>query len=329
MDPENMRQQETTAAGDPSDCGRVVMTAATVVLEPIFDVDMPAEQHGYRPNLSAHTAVRSVDRLINEGHTRIIEADLADYFGSIPHAELLKSVARRVSDRHILHLIKMWLEAPVEEDDGKGRKRRTTMAKDTGRWVPQGAPISPLLANLYMRRFVLGWKKRGPETRFGAKIVAYADDLLPRRRRAGDGRNPAAHDAAEADGQRRQNAYPTTATGPVCLSRLGLRSVLLCKDGASILMRPAIEEECPADQHSIEPLHTSSRHRATEPFVRSDHAPGELLQPWAGPQGVSGNKHKVANTGARRFSHEYLRNTLGLVWCAPHLSGQVAGCAKH
>ena len=120
----------------------------------------------------------TVNRLINEGHTRIIDADLADYFGSIPHAELLKSVARRVSDRHLLHLIKMWLEAPVEEDDGRGGKMRTTTARYTGRGVPQGAPISPLLANLYMRRFVLGWKKRGLETRLGAKIVVYADDLV-------------------------------------------------------------------------------------------------------------------------------------------------------
>ena len=164
--------------GIPRIADRVVMTAAVVVLEPIFEADMPAEQHGYRPNLSAHTAVGAVDRLINEGHTRIIDADLADYFGSIPHAELLKSVARRVSDRHLLHLIKMWLEAPVEEDDARGGKTRTTTAKDTRRGVPQGAPISPLLANLYMRRFVLGWKKRGLETRLGAKIVAYADDLV-------------------------------------------------------------------------------------------------------------------------------------------------------
>ena len=91
--------------GIPRIADRVVMTAAMVVLEPIFEVDMPAEQHGYRPNLSAHTAVTTVGRLINGGHTRVIDADLADYFGSILHAELLKSVARRVSDRHLLHLI--------------------------------------------------------------------------------------------------------------------------------------------------------------------------------------------------------------------------------
>ena len=103
---------------------------------------------------------------------------LADYFGSIPHAELLKSVARRIVDRRVLHLIKMWLECPVEETDERGRKTRTTEARDNRRGIPQGSPISPLLANLYMRRFVLGWKKLGLERSLGSRIVTYADDLV-------------------------------------------------------------------------------------------------------------------------------------------------------
>jgi group II intron reverse transcriptase/maturase len=164
--------------GIPCIVDRTVMTAAVVVLTPIFEADMPAEQHAYRANFSAHTAVRSVHSLINTGHTKIIEGDLAGYFDSLPHAELLKSVARRVSDRHLLHLIKMWLDAPVEEDDGRGGTKRTTPSKDSGRGVPQGSPISPLLGNLYMRRFVLGWKQRGMERRLQAKIVSYADDYV-------------------------------------------------------------------------------------------------------------------------------------------------------
>ena len=90
----------------------------------------------------------------------------------------MKSLARRVIDRHVLHLIKMWLECSVEETDERGRKTRTTGARDTRRGIPQGSPISPLLANLYMRRFVLGWKKMGLERSLGSRIVTYADDLV-------------------------------------------------------------------------------------------------------------------------------------------------------
>jgi len=154
------------------------MTAAMLVLEPIFEADLPPEQYGYRPGRNAQQAVTEVQALMFRGHPEIVDADLADYFGSIPHADLLKSVARRIVDRRVLHLIKMWLECPAEETDERGRKTRSTGAKDSRCGIPQGSPVSPLLANLYMRRFVLGWKKLGLEQSLGTRLVTYADDLV-------------------------------------------------------------------------------------------------------------------------------------------------------
>jgi RNA-directed DNA polymerase len=164
--------------GIPCIRDRVVQMATVVVLEPIFEADLEPEQYAYRPERSAHDAVKHVADLLRTGFTEVVDADLSGYFDSIPHAELMKSVARRISDGRVLRLIKMWLETPVEEADERGRKERTSRNKDEGKGTPQGAPISPLLSNIYMRRFIRGWKTQGHEKRLSARIVNYADDFV-------------------------------------------------------------------------------------------------------------------------------------------------------
>lgn len=164
--------------GIPSIRDRTVQMATVLVLGPIFETDLQPEQHAYRPERNALSAVKQVYKLLKTGHTKVIDADLAAYFDSIPHMELLQSVARRVVDRQVLHLMRMWLNAPVEEADKRGNATRTTRNRDEKRGIPQGSPISPLLSNIYMRRFVLAWKKLGHAERYKAQIVNYADDFV-------------------------------------------------------------------------------------------------------------------------------------------------------
>jgi group II intron reverse transcriptase/maturase len=164
--------------GIPTIKDRVAQTAAMLVLQPIFEADLQPEQYAYRPQRSALDAVLHVRELLVQGHTQVVDADLSGYFDSIPHAELMQSLRRRIVDGVMLNLLKMWLEAPVEEIDERGNRHRTTRNKDEGKGTPQGAPISPLLSNLYMRRFVLGWKAAGHEARLKAQIVNYADDFV-------------------------------------------------------------------------------------------------------------------------------------------------------
>jgi group II intron reverse transcriptase/maturase len=164
--------------GIPTIRDRVVQMAFVLVVEPIFDEDLPPEQHAYRAGRDAHQAVCAVQAWLDRGYTEVVDADLSGYFDTIPHHELMQCLARRISDRHLLHLVKMWLEAAVEETDERGRTVRTTRNKDQGRGTPQGGVASPLLANLYMRRFVRGWKTLGHEQRLDAHLVNYADDFV-------------------------------------------------------------------------------------------------------------------------------------------------------
>jgi RNA-directed DNA polymerase len=163
--------------GIPTIRDRVVQTAAKLLIEPIFEADFEPNAYGYRPKRSAQDAIQEVHRLLCEGYTDVVDADLSKYFDTIPHSELLQCVAKRIVDKHMLHLLKMWLKVPVEEKDGAGKKRLTG-GKGKDRGTPQGGVVSPLLANLYMNRMLKGWKNTRRGEQFHAELVNYADDFV-------------------------------------------------------------------------------------------------------------------------------------------------------
>jgi RNA-directed DNA polymerase len=163
--------------GIPTIRDRVAQHAAKLVLEPVFEADFEDSAYGYRPRRSGVGAVKEVHRLLRQGYTDVVDADLSKYFDTIPHAQLLKTVARRIVDRHVLWLIKLWLKAPVEERDGEGR-RHVTGGKQSKQGTPQGGVISPLLANLYMNRFLKHWRKTGRNKAFRGQVISYADDFV-------------------------------------------------------------------------------------------------------------------------------------------------------
>jgi len=163
--------------GIPTIMDRVVQTAVKLVIEPIFEVDLEPNTYGYRPKRSAVDAISSVHSLLKKGYVSVVDADLSKYFDTIPHTELMQCVARRISDRHMLKLIKQWLKVPVQTKDKNG-KGRTTGGRGSRKGTPQGGVVSPLLANLYMNRFLKYWRLKGCEKAFNAKVVAYADDFV-------------------------------------------------------------------------------------------------------------------------------------------------------
>lgn len=163
--------------GIPTIRDRVAQTATKLVLEPIFEADFDDASYGYRPRRNATDAVKRVHKALWAGRTQVVDADLSQYFDTIPHSELMKSLSRRISDGRVLHLLKMWLKVPVEEKDDQGN-RRMTGGKKSKRGTPQGGVISPLLSNVYMHRFIKAFRKYKLAERYGAELVSYADDFV-------------------------------------------------------------------------------------------------------------------------------------------------------
>jgi len=164
--------------GIPTIRDRVVQMAALLVMGPIFEADLLPQQYGFRPGLDAKMAIRTVYfGIARRGKREVVDGDLSDYFNTIPHGDLMRCVSRRIADGTLLSVLRAWLKVPVIERSKSG-ERRTTEAKDKSRGTPQGGIISPLLSNLYFRRFLLAWQKFGFGQRLRAKVVNYADDLV-------------------------------------------------------------------------------------------------------------------------------------------------------
>jgi len=163
--------------GIPTIRDRVVQTAAVLIVQPIFEADLEPTAYGYRSGRSALEAVQEVHRALCAGHTEVLDADVSTYFDTVPHSDLMTSLARRISDRQMLRLLKMWLKAPVAERT-EGGGWRCSGGKRATRGTPQGGVVSPLLANVYMNRFLKVFRLRGLDRCYGARLVNYADDFV-------------------------------------------------------------------------------------------------------------------------------------------------------
>jgi RNA-directed DNA polymerase len=321
--------------GIPTIRDRVVQTAAVLVLEPIFEADFEPNAYGYRPNRSAQDAVEAVQAANRGGESHVVDADLSGYFDAIPHRELMKSVARRISDRKMLRLIKMWLKAPVEETDERGGEVLTG-GKRSRRGTPQGGVISPLLANIYIHRLLKAWKKFDLERRLDARIINYADDLvIVCRTRAGA---EAAYRWLEWITRKlglRLNEQKTRICnareesfdflgytfGPKWSARLGRMYVGVAPSKKAVTQaKQKIRAVLRAGNMAPAPAVVAMVNRRLEGWANY-FSIGTLNKAYTAVDTYTSvllrqflvRRHKASGRGVRRFSWQYLHQTLGLV----------------
>jgi RNA-directed DNA polymerase len=334
--------------GIPTIRDRVVQTAAKLVLEPIFETDLHDSAYGYRPGRSAQDAVRVVHRALQDGYTDVVDADLTKYFDTIPHDQLMKSLARRVSDGKMLKLIKAWLKAPVEETDEQGR-RRLVGGRRSKAGTPQGGVISPLLANIYMNRFLRVFHERGKDREHRARLVSYADDFVILSRGCAESALAWTRGVLGAigltlnetktcirDARRESFDFLGYSFGPDISRRTGRRY---------LSARPSKKSLQQVRRKIRERLHRS----ITAPWREVEVDLNRLLRGWAGyfsygtrwpayraidrhvydrARHFLRRRHKVSTRGTRRFSYETLYSKFGIVkLTALILSGRAVGVA--
>jgi RNA-directed DNA polymerase len=319
--------------GIPTIRDRVVQTAAKLVLEPIFEADLEPSAYGYRPRRSAGEAIGKVHDLLGQGYTEVVDADLSKYFDTIPHHELMQSLARRIVDRDVLRLIKLWLKAPVEETDGDGN-RRLTGGKASTCGTPQGGVISPLAANLYMNRFLKHWRQSGRDQAYRAHVINYADDFVILSRghaaealawvervmtRLGLRLNP--EKTCLRDARHERFDFLGYSFGPHCFRQKGRwylgaspskKSVQRLKDKVSALLVPGNQGSWPEVRDRLNRLlrgwcgyFSHGSHYAADRVIEG-HVYDRV-------RGFLARRHKVPTRGTERFRMEAVYGTMGVM----------------